>query len=605
MYNAPYDLGCISNYPGNSFRWTERGSGEFKVSNWILTLYGYEYEVKRITNFRNSIRPHGKKTAGPPVIDLLKLWSLLIDDGEKHSIGLKAVAERDLGLKMIHYSPEAALTREYQAQDVEILEKLWLYFMDKIKDVGDIAGFSFEELAAIKTPASFSKYMYAVHYPSLRDWKKENDAIVKEHKLGSALEKAYHGGITLCHYRGKLENVGWVVIKGAYSTAIMALNTDLYLKFDLRPAREFTLSKPLLCKVRSNFMFKTINSGLKMYALRKPCVNWIWNYDIEASKYLYRGYKFEILEIWEPVTLNPVGESLPGVCIEKKNKSVKGSTLYTWYKYCSNTSYGIKAQRRPFETAHTNMVIAGMITSRVHLCLAQIINTIEEEGFKNVYNDTDSCGFTAGNNYDKDKLIARINGRIQPLAVEHDGYYRSCDFISLKRYICTDGDKDDKIRVHGRGRYSVTASDIFDYVRHSVTRDGQLTLRQLSANTPIGLKMIQKLYRGQTLYVLSDGSFKPLSAEVERYSHPFMFVKDIPTERTYKDFLDSWYRHLDVKLSWKKETGGSFFRSYHTFPDDAMAVRAFETFSKGEEKGADDSEKRFWDREIAQDFGTV
>lgn len=600
MYNAPYDLGVLSSLDGNAYSWFERGQKEHRISNWRIVIFGCQYEVKRITNFRNVIR-NGKQA--PPVIDLLKLWSLLIDDGEGHSISLKAVASRVLGVNMIPWSPENALTREYQAQDVEILERLWLWFVEQMAALDDVAGLSLQDFANIKTPASFSKMMYERTYPDLKQWKKDNDKAVKALKLSSAFEKAYHGGITLSLYRGKVKNVAWVDIKGAYSTAIMTLNTDQYLKYDIVKAPEYTTAAPLLCRIRSNFLFKTINHGLKMFATSKLCVNWMWNYDIEACRLLYPGYKVEIIDMFAIVPLNDVPASLCHHWIEQKNKAVKGSTLYTWFKYCSNTSYGIKAQRYPFQTTHTNMAIAGMITSRVHLCLAQIKGVIEAHGYRNLYHDTDSCGFLADETYTPGALVAAINDRIAPFEVEHDGFYQDAEFISLKRYICTRGDKKDKIRVHGRGRYNVTARHIMDFVKNAQAPDGKMELRQLSANTPLTMRIMMRLYEKCTIFVFDGSNFVPLHAEISRHRHPFMFMKSVPTERTFKEFLSAWYTHIDVKTSWQKTNGKGFFRNYHRFYDDVVASRAFEHFARHDDEAAQDSEKRFWDNEIIADFG--
>ena len=96
MYNAPYDLGVLSSLKGNSYT--------YKNNAWELSICGYTYIVKRIGGFRNRIK--GKKNA-PPVIDLLKLWSILVSDRD---ISLKSLIRKELKETPIPYSEEKCTT---------------------------------------------------------------------------------------------------------------------------------------------------------------------------------------------------------------------------------------------------------------------------------------------------------------------------------------------------------------------------------------------------------------------------------------------------------------------------------------------------------------
>ena len=125
VYNAPYDLGVISSVYGNTYEW----DGTF----WRMSIFGNNYKVRRINGHRNIVRAFkhadGKRKS-VPVIDLLKLWSILVDESD---ISLKQLIRREFGKEAIPYSPENALTREYQLQDVIYLEKLWYRFNSQVK----------------------------------------------------------------------------------------------------------------------------------------------------------------------------------------------------------------------------------------------------------------------------------------------------------------------------------------------------------------------------------------------------------------------------------------------------------------------------------------
>ena len=217
-FNAPYDMGVLSSLGGNTYRWT----GTF----WDMVVFGQKYKVRRIDGHRNIIR---NLKGSIPVIDMLKLWSILVDDGRKHSIALKALIERELHAKPIHYSAETAKTTAYRVQDVEKLEELWQLFLTRISGIADVHGYTYQEWARVCTPATLCKRAYALHYPALKEWQKENNKEDEKYGLKPKLERAYHGGLTIALYRGQLRNTAWYDIHGAYAHAIEFENTDRYM----------------------------------------------------------------------------------------------------------------------------------------------------------------------------------------------------------------------------------------------------------------------------------------------------------------------------------------------------------------------------------------
>ena len=110
----------------NTWEWVP---GKPTGNYWHLSIFGNEYKVKRLGGHRNLIKPFnrsrspsgipyvqkGKRKAkgikSTPVIDGLKLWSILVDDGRTGlSRDLKSIAERELGIKTIPWSREAGET---------------------------------------------------------------------------------------------------------------------------------------------------------------------------------------------------------------------------------------------------------------------------------------------------------------------------------------------------------------------------------------------------------------------------------------------------------------------------------------------------------------
>lgn len=623
IFNAPYDMGVLSSTFDNEFKWVEEKVDDETSSYWKLRIFDNDYKVRKINSHRNLIKPLnryydktntkvlGRKNPTPKynkkiphsksthVIDLLKLWSILIDDGEHASIGLKAIVEREFGYKMAHWSPENALDEKYMSDDVEYLEKLWYRFTEKIKNINELSTFSLEDFANIKTPATFTKLLYDREYPGLKEIQERNDIVIEEIGLGNALEQAYHGGITLSFYRGKIADVVWVDIQGAYVKAIEVLKADNFIEFGFEKAQSFTMSEPYLLRVKSNFIMKTINKSLKLYYIDEPELVWMWNYDIDAIRHMIQDYDYEVVEIYKPIPLMNVETQVTEAWQSKKNsldkKNPDERVLREFYKFLGNTSYGIKAQRKPFRTVHTNMVIAGMITSKVHQILAKIIYIGVINGYINLYNDTDSAAF----NFKEFtvKLIDEINKKIAPFTVNTEGVFIENLFLSLKRYV-SEYDvsseyglpaEPNKIKIHGKGRYQVTRNEILDFIQtQQVTDEDEcLIYGSMAANTQRTMNMIMNL----------DGM-----QELITNPHPFMFVNDVVTDRTRKEFFESWYDHIDTKLTYNNSKE-NHFRKFRRF-NDSLEAEIFYT-GKKEKTETLDMSHRSWDKELLEDFNMV
>lgn len=620
MFNAPYDLGVLSSMFTNEYHWVEEQVDGNTSSYWKFRIFDNDYNVRKITSHRNLIKGlnkyHGKEntrmmgfkntkpkymtkiphTNSTPLIDLLKLWSILIDDGEYGSIGLKAIVEREFGYKMLPWSPDNALNERYMSEDVEYLEKLWFRFLEKVKGVSELSEFTLDDFAYIKTPATFTKILYENEYPLLKEYQKKNDEIISQHGLEHPLESAFHGGITLSFFRGTTPNVVWVDIEGAYVKAIQVLNTDSFIQFDIEKSLSFDMNRPYLLKIKSNFMLKTLNKSLKMYYVKELETTWMWNYDVDAIRHMVDDFKYEILEIYKPIPLINVKTSLTNTWQERKNsldkKNQSERVLREFYKFLGNTSYGAKAQRNPFRTVHTNMLISGMITSKVHQVLGKIIYTGRVNGYDNLYNDTDSAAFHFSV-FNTD-LIDKVNKKISPFKVNSEGVFKDNLFLSLKRYVSeNDTSKDynlpeesNKIKIHGKGRYNVNRTEILDFIQTQkvINEDECLMYGSMSANTARTMKMILNL----------DGMKELITSP-----HPFMFVNDVVTDRTRKEFFESWYDHIDTKLTYSK-TKSTFHRQFRRFNDSIEAsifysgkIEAIETVNM---------DFRNWDAELSEDF---
>lgn len=620
FFNAVYDMGVLSICFSNEYKWQIDKVDNETSSYWKLRLFDNDYKVRRISSHRNYIKGMNKyfnrensqlvgfknpqpkfnkkipHTTSTPVIDLLKLWSILIDDGAKHSIGLKAIVEREFGYKMLPWSPDNALNERYMSDDVEYLEKLWDVFTDKIKSISELSEFTLEDFSKINTPATFTKILYSREYIELKEMQDKNDKVTEKYNLKTPLETAYHGGITLAFYRGTIKNVIWVDIKGAYAKAIEILKTDNYIQFDFQKVSSFDMNSPFLMEIKGNFVMKTVNKSLKLYYSKEIIRTWIWNYDIDAIRHMIDDYEYEILEIYKPIPLlnNPL------LTVEWQNmknsldkKDPDERVLREFYKFLGNTSYGIKAQRKPFRTIHTNMVIAGIITSKVHQILCKIMYEGRINGLDNEYNDTDSAAF-----HFKEfpgGIIEKINKRISPFEVESEGVFLDNTFLSLKRYISTNdisekygwGHESDKVKIHGKGRYQVSRAEMLDFINTQTVTDEDecLIYGNMSGNTEMTFNMIMNL----------DGM-----KELITHPHPFMFVTNVVTDKTRLEFFESWYDHIDTKLSYSNSKK-NHSRCFRRFNNDIEAQVFYG------EKLTDSTETinmdyRQWDKEILEDF---
>lgn len=580
MFNAPYDLGVLSSLKGNSFK--------YKKNAWEMEICGFKYRVKKINGFRNLIKPLTK--GAPPVVDVLKLWSILVSDTD---ISLKSLIRKELNAVPIPYNEENAKTRAYQLQDVIQLEKIWDVFLGKVSNIPNLQGYSYDEWSKIATPATFAKIGYAEKYPLLKEWQKENDEQNKNHGLGAALEEAYNGGITCALLHGTRDNTGWYDIHGAYAHVIEYMNMDQYKSYTWEHA-EYSTDKPLLCYCLTDAVLCKIDDSLKIYRLLEPTGRFMWNYDIEAMKCLFPDACIEIQHVLYPHPLNLVPRSLSAQWSDLKEEEEKAhgkTTLREYYKFLSNTSYGITAQRTPYRTNHTNMVVAGIITSRAHLILCQMIETARSYGCEWLYSDTDSiCVDLHG--CDPKILEDALNERIAP-------YSCGCEFIgktrvlSLKRYIATKGHDlegkpvDDKVRLHGKGAYHIDELDMRSMLLGK-KRFEPLFISQVSANTERTFNRCLKLNKEIT------------------HPHPFMFETHIDSGLGKQDFFDKWVGHIDTKTTIKKNATveDDFKRDFHLFRSNWHANEYFKC-------GIDDETDIFelsyrqWDKEDELTFGEL
>jgi hypothetical protein len=556
-FNAPYDLGVLSAcFPGrNSYKWVKQTGGGY----WDMVLFGHHYKVRRIGGHRNLIKPFkalqteegvdfDKKKYRPdstPVIDLLKLWSILVDDGRKGSISLKNLIKTQLHSEPIPYSPENAKTLPYQLQDVDRLEELWNVFLSKTSSIEDVKGYNYADWCNIKTPATFVKLSYEKAYPDLKTIQKDNFISDDEFRLKYPLEEAYHGGITIALHRGNLPKTAWFDIHGAYAHAIEFLNTDRWLSYHWKEIGASSpdiedLWTPVLCEVESTAIMTSVNKSLKIFKLKTPKKSYMWNFDIHALRLIFPDALISVRKAWEPVPHNDIEVSLPAKWsrLKEAEQAAHGkTTLREYYKFMSNTSYGIKAQRNPYITKHTNMVIAGMITAKAHFVLLSMVAVAQSFGYRWVYSDTDSICVSYSGAFDT-RLEAAINKVISPFSAECEGYDMKTRILSLKRYVSEDGLNIDgtkagnKVKLHGKGRYKINQQTIYDGVMNGKMSNKPLILSQLSANTEISMKQL-----------VNACPF------VRKYVHPFAFHTNIPSDRSYREWFHSWLTHIDTKTS--------------------------------------------------------
>lgn len=584
MFNAPYDLGVLSKIKGQEL--------EYKRETWQMYIAGFNYRVKKLNIHSNLIKPAPDifKRYGPPVIDLLKLWSILIDNKD---ISLKSLIRKELGRKPIPYSEENAKTRAYQEQDVVCLEELWYRFLDKVKTIPNVAGYTYNDWGGINTGATFAKKAYQEKYPKLTAWKKENEAEDIKWGVNAALEEAYNGGITCAMLHGTCDDTAWYDIHGAYAHVIEYENVDRYKRYAWENA-EYDEEKPVLCYCKTNKVFTKINNSLKIFGVKDPAYRYMWNFDIQAMHCLFPDAHIEILHAYYPRPLIETECSLPAEWSRLKEEEEKlhgKTTLREYYKLLSNSSYGITAQRKPYKSKHTNMVIAGIITSRAHLILCQMIETARSYGCEWLYSDTDSiCVDLHG--CDPKVLEDALNARIAP-------YSCGCEFVgktrvmSLKRYIATNGHDlegkpvHDKVRLHGKSVYRIDELDMRSMLSGKI-RPEPLLISQVSANTPRTLTRCLNLNPKIT------------------YPHPFMFETGIETDKSKQDFFDKWIEHIDTKTTTPPgvTVNDQFKRDFRVFRSYTHAIHFFNA-KKVEDEDIFDLAYRQWDKEDEILFGDL
>ena len=295
-----------------------------------MEIFGNKYKARKLGGFRSFIKPKNRAKCIPstPIIDMYKLWGLMIDDGRRHSIGLKAIVQREFNYKMLEWSEENVKTEQYLYDDVIYLRKLFERFLEKIDGMGDFDDYTLEMWGDIKSQATFTKWAYEKVYPNLKEIQDFNSGVVERENLAVPLERVYNGGITLSLHRGKIEKkTAWVDISGAYVNTIIELNTDKYLQFELEKIDKFPNKQemrgntPYLLKIKGNFRMVSINSSLKLYSLDKPHTFWIWSYDILASKNLYKNFEYKILDGYKVVGLNNTSHSLAKKWSDQKNEA--------------------------------------------------------------------------------------------------------------------------------------------------------------------------------------------------------------------------------------------------------------------------------------------
>jgi hypothetical protein len=598
FFGAPYDIFTIAKAfaPYTSWHWEETATG----SIWDLKLFGHHYKIRGISGLRNLIKTfntvelydgstpkNGKRgVKSTPVIDFLKLWSILVDDGRDHKISLKALIERELKLPIYEYSDDDSLSIDYIMQDVDRLEDLWHVFLDRVKNIDDVRGYTYLDWSDIKTPATFVKKSYHDAYPELKTLRDLNMAEDEKLGLTDALEESYHGGMTLARYRGWDYRNAWFDISSAYANTIKHLNTDRYLRYTWEERNPqdvdiFSRESPYLCRVSSTVVLRTINEGLKIFTLDKPLRQWMWSFDIHALSLIFPEHTWEVLSVFEPIPLNPVSESMPTVWIAHKDalKNVADKqTLRDYYKFMSNTSYGIKAQRKPQITPHTNMCIAGMITSRAHLILFEMVDVAQKAGYKWLYSDTDSICVSYSGEYDP-SLLTALNTRIAPFTCECEGYDFKTRILSLKRYMSLEGlplKRDayrEKIKLHGKWIYDIKPADMKKYLLDLMAPLDKIRIKSLRASTPTTMKILLNK-----------------SPQREPWCRPFDFDTDIEGDVSIMEWFKKWFIHVDKK-TWNPESASSesfYHRPFHNFSSIGAAHVFFASTAPDEPYDSDD-----------------
>lgn len=547
IHNAPFDLGQLCKLKGNSYNWvTEIGNRQDKYGESMtfsycrMKLFGNVYKVKKLNRHSNFIRYEGK---GVPVIDTLKLFSIFITDTR---LKLKELAVDYLGREMIPYTRQNSLTRAYQLQDVEALDGLWCFFEDTRQEIDDVKDYSYDDLMKMDSTASCTKKEYLKRFPDIRKMRDYNDEQNELFGLTNPLEQAFLGGFTCALHHGAVKDFCCEDIKGSYDGVIRHENTDQYNQYrweKIDPPNELPDNGcPILCKVWTNIVIRHMEDSLKVFKLRQKKDMYMWSYDKLALETIFgEEADIQITEAYKPIPLCNVSESLAVMWNAKKNWAEKeygkGHPLRLYYKTLSNAAYGICAQRRHGRTPFTNMVKAGIITSRARLTLAKMIKAARDQGCRWIYSDTDSV-MVALNGVDPEKLHKAMSEAIYP-------YECDCEFIgdiyinSLKRYVATNGvdlngkKVEEKIKVHGIGPYNLGKETIRRMHEGEVIND-ELKISNLCATTALTEEMVMK------------ASEKRIKDEDKS---PFMFITDIPKNTTQYNWYQKYIRHCDTKMS--------------------------------------------------------
>lgn len=602
IWNAPFDMGLLSSLPGNSYDWTidENNSGK-----WHMTIEGFKYDVRALGNGYNYIKSYGN---APKIFDISKLWNILIAGKLR---ALKDVYEEETGNEAIHYSEENAETEAYLYQDVDILEEVYDIFFKKIAYIPEVAHYTAQDWEDICTPATFAKKEYEKVYGKemLDAWQDYNDKQDNLFNLRNPLEQAYNGGITCAPFHGWIPDTLWEDIHAAYANVINNENVDQYKEYEwiesdpIQPlARD---NHPLLCQVETYSVMDKIQNSLKIYKTKVKTVRWMWSSDILAMRLLHSDTEIVITRVFKPVPQNDVKESLPKIWKDRRDalQAKEGKTPRVLFlKFMCNTSYGITAQRKPRRTCHTNMVIAGIITSRAHLILAEMIDEAWKMGCDWCYSDTDSICVRL-NGADTDVLHKRLNERIAPYECESELIGKSF-IMSLKRYIAEGvndkGVPERKIKIHGKSTYNIDKNDVYRMSKGEIILD-DLIIKKTTANTPLGLKVCKN----------RDSRIK--------HDFPFMFIKDVPVVKVSKEgflhretkqhWFGNWHLHIDTKMSVPKgaKFTDNFERSWHVFYNNHAARLYFaKTAKEPEEFDADDiASGAFvdWDAQLKAQYG--
>lgn len=602
-WNILYDTGLASSLEGNSYDWIEDKKGNGK---WEFLIEGNKYRVKSLGKTFSKLESFGK---APPLFDLLKYWTIMIA-GKPRS--LKDVVWDEFNFRMIQWSEENAQTPEYQLQDVVWLERVYIRFFEKIADIDEVADYNAHDWQRICTTASFVKKEYERVYgrKTLEEWKKHNQQQDNLFGLRNPLEQAYNGGITCAPFHGWILNAAMFDIHAAYANIICNENTDRYKKYEwleTDPCQPLARDNhPILCKVETYSVMDKIQNSLKIYKTKVKTVRWMWSYDILAMRLLHPGTEIVITKAFKPIPLNPVEESLPKKWKDRRDKlqAKEGKTpRVLLLKNMCNTAYGVTTQRKPYWTRHTNMAIGGIITSRAHLILAEMIDESWKMGCYWGYSDTDSVCIKL-NEADPVELNRRLNERIVPYGCDCE-LLGKFFILSLKRYIAEGTDLygepvKDKVRLHGKSTYDIN-EDMMKRLSKGEPILDNLIVRKTTANNPVGVKLCQNRDSRIT------------------HPHPFMFIKNTPARKvdkngipytpTIQEWYDEWKLHIDTKLTVPKGAKFSvnFERDWHVFYNTSAAHLFYEAMAKEpEELDADDiSSGAFvnWDDMYSSQYG--